>query len=116
MGSITMAHTDAQEAVIRRKYEGLQPFLNERTRRLWAATEAPVLGYGGVALVARATGLTRDTISTGLPDLTEGTKLPVDRMRQTGGGRRRMVDKDSTLWPDLDALINPATRGDPESA
>ncbi|MCL5015103.1 MAG: hypothetical protein M1493_14150 [Firmicutes bacterium] len=71
----------------------------ERARRLWAATEAHGLGYRGVALVARATGLTRDTLSTGLQNLTEGIKLPVDRVRQTGGGRR-MVDKDSTLWPD----------------
>ena len=51
----TMANTDAQEVVIRRKYQQLQPFLNERTRRLWAAIEAQVMGYGGVAMVARAT-------------------------------------------------------------
>ena len=56
-----MANTDGQEAVIRKKYQQLQAFLNERTRRLWAAIEAQVIGYGGVAMVARATGLTRDT-------------------------------------------------------
>lgn len=111
----TMANTDAQEAVIRKKYQQLQPFLNERTRRLWAAIEAQVIGYGGVAMVARATGLTRPTVTAGLEDLENGAPLPVNRVRQVGGGRRRIIDQDPTLEADLDALINPVTRGDPES-
>jgi len=113
-----MASTEAQEAVIRRKYQQLQRFLNERTRRLWAAAEAQTLGYGGVAMVARATGLTRDTVQAGvedLEDLEHGAAVPVDRVRRPGAGRRRITDKDPTVWADLDALINPATRGDPES-
>ena len=110
-----MANTDGQEAVIRKKYQQLQAFLNERTRRLWAAIEAQVIGYGGVAMVARATGLTRDTVTAGLKELEDGAPLPVNRVRQTGGGRRRLTEKDPALGTDLDALINPVTRGDPES-
>ena len=110
-----MANTEAQEVVIRRKYQQLRPFLNERTRRLWAAIEAQAIGYGGVAMVARATGLTRDTVTAGVEDLEHGALLPAHRVRQTGGGRRRITDKDPTLEADLDALINPVTRGDPES-
>ena len=107
-----MANTDGQEAVIRKKYQQLQAFLNERTRRLWAAIEAQVIGYGGVAMVARATGLTRDTVTAGLKELEDGAPLPVNRVRQTGGGRRRLTEKDPALGTDLDALINPVPRGD----
>ena len=84
-------NTDGQEAVLRKKYQQLQPFLNERTRRLWVAIEAQVIGCGGVAMVARATGLTRDTVTAGLEELENGTALPVNRVRQTGGGRRRLT-------------------------
>ncbi len=111
-----MANTTAQEAVIRTKYQALVAFLNERTRRLWAGIEARSLGYGGVAMVSRATGLTRDTVTAGLQELDNPEAVPVNRIRKAGGGRRRLVDKDPTLLADLDALINPATRGDPESA
>ena len=59
---------------------------------MWAAIEAQVIGYGGVAMVARATGLTRDTVTAGLKELEDGAPLPVNRVRQTGGGRRRLTD------------------------
>ena len=112
-----MANTDAQEAAIRRKYEILAPFLNERARRLWAAVEAQALGYGGIGLVARASGLHRDTVAAGLDEIENPREdVPVTRARKPGAGRRRLVDRDPTLWTDLDALINPATRGDPESS
>ena len=65
-----MASNDQSEEAIRRKFSELAPYLNERTRRMWAATEAHALGFGGVVIVARATGLTRDTVSAGLQELT----------------------------------------------
>jgi hypothetical protein len=62
-------------------------------------------------MVARAIGLTRDTVTAGLADLENGPTVLVNRVRRTGGGRQRITDKDPTLWEDLDALINPVTRG-----
>lgn len=111
-----MANTDQMEGRIREKYRVFAPYLNERTRRVWAAVEARVLGYGGVAMVARATGLTRDTVTAGLQELDSTDAVPMDRQRKVGGGRSRLIDTDLTLQADLDALINPVTRGDPESS
>jgi transposase len=96
---------------IRQKYEALKPFLNEQVRRLWAGAEARVLGRGGIAAVAAATGLSRDTIRGGMRPI-EGAGA---RLRQAGGGRKRLVDKDETLLRDLEALVEPVTRGDPQS-
>ena len=105
---------------IRQKYEALKPFLDERVRRLWAGAEARGLGRGGIAAVAAATGLSRDTIRKGMRPIPggEGRALAagVDvRLRQAGGGRKRVVDKDETLLRDLEALVEPVTRGDPQS-
>ena len=111
-----MASNDQSEEAIRRKFSELAPYLNERTRRMWAATEAHALGFGGVVIVARATGMTRDTVSAGLQELTHPEVMPVDRVRKPGAGRRRLTETDPTLQSELDALINPVTRGDPESA
>jgi hypothetical protein len=96
---------------IRQKYEALKPFLHEQVRRLWAGAEARVLGRGGIAAVAAATGLSRDTIRGGMRPI-EGAGA---RLRQAGGGRKRLVDKDETLRRDLEALVEPVTRGDPQS-
>jgi len=105
-------------ARIRRKYRVLAVEMDERIRRQWAAAEARDLGYGGVSAVARATGLSRTTITTGLREL----KLPAkkraaeaQRIRRPGGGRRRATDNDPELIEALEALIEPMTRGDPES-
>ena len=102
---------------IRRKFRALNVELDERRRRQWAAAEARVLGYGGVVAVARATGLSRTTITAGLREL----KLPVRqrrsaamRVRRVGGGRRRLTQIDEGLLAALEALIEP-TRGDPQS-
>ena len=111
-----MANADQIESRIREKYRVFAPYLNERTRRVWAAVEARVLGYGGVAMVARATGLTRDTVTAGLQELEASDVVPMDRQRKVGGGRSRLIDTDRTLQADLNALINPVTRGDPESS
>jgi hypothetical protein len=105
-------------ARIREKYRKLDPELNERTRRLWAATEAEAAGWGGVAGVAEATGLSRPRIVRGIRELRQrGTTggLAAGRIRRPGAGPKRRADKDPTLLSDLDLLVDPATRGDPMS-
>ena len=78
---------------VRTKYEGLAPVLNERTRRLWAAAEAEAVGRGGIALVARATGMSRTRIARGIEELR--SEDPLDgRTRRADGGRKRIVDTD----------------------
>ncbi|MDA8206469.1 MAG: hypothetical protein M0Z36_10395 [Thermaerobacter sp.] len=111
-----MANTSEQEQIIRDKFLGFTQYLNERSRRVWAALEVRALGFGVVAMVARATGIHRDTITAGLKELKQPEAVPLDRIRKPGAGWRRLTDKDPTLQTDLDALINPVTRGDPESA
>ena len=110
---------DAKDVTrIRRKYILLSPEMNERGRRQWAAAEARELGYGGVSLVARATGLSRPTISAGLRELDlpqRQRELEATRVRRPGGGRRRITENDPELMKALEALIEPLTRGDPES-
>jgi hypothetical protein len=103
-------------ATLRTKYRALAPALTERTRRAWAATEARALGRGGPGLVAEATGLSAATIRRGLTEL-EGldAPLPVDRVRKSGGGRKRATVLAPTLLRDLDALVEPTAPGDPES-
>jgi hypothetical protein len=101
---------------IQQKYAALSPLLNERTRRLWAAMEARALGHGGIARVERATGLSRSTIVRGLRELdAPGPRLPPERIRRPGGGRKRAVEKDPSLQTDLDALVEPTTAGAPDS-
>ena len=101
------------EESLRERFTLLAPHLDERTRRLWAANEAEALGHGGVALVARATGLSTTVIGNGKGEL-RGEPL-VGRVRREGGGRKRAEATDPTLWEDLEALVAPTTRGDPES-
>lgn len=107
---------------VQSKYAVLGSILDERQCRLWAATEARVLGRGGITLVSRATGMTRQRIRTGLRELQEraaevpGSAKPRrERVRRPGGGRRPLTDKDPELVQALDALVSPATRGDPMS-
>src|SRR6266496_3558100 len=105
-------------ALIRQKYRMLDPELNERTRRLWAAAEAEAAGWGGVTGVAEATGLSRPRIIRGLRELRQrGTTggLAAGRIRHPGAGPKRRADKDPTLLPDLELLVDPTTRGDPMS-
>jgi hypothetical protein len=92
--------------------------LDERRRRQWAAAEAREVGYGGVSVVARATGLARSTIHAGLRDLRASRRdraKSATRIRGAGGGRRRLTTSDPDLLAALLALIEPTTRGDPES-
>ena len=103
------------EGAIRARYAAVAPLLDERARRLVAAAEALVLGRGGVSAVARATGLSRTTIQRGMGDVQAGGAAAKGRIRRQGAGRPRAVERDLTLQRDLEALIEPTTRGDPES-
>jgi Rhodopirellula transposase DDE domain len=102
---------------IRRKFLAMAPLLDERSRRQWAATEAMELPYGGITSVAVATGLSRMTITTGICELRKQSadQAPTGRIRRPGAGRNCLEDTDPGLWIALDALIDPLTRGDPES-
>jgi hypothetical protein len=102
-------------ASIRQKYALLRIELDERARRCWAAAEALALGYGGVAAVAQATGLARNTIAAGIRELRAPSRLALDLVRHPGGGRKSLTATDADLQAALDALVDPATRGDPES-
>jgi hypothetical protein len=104
-----------QVATLRVKYGALVPVFTERSRRVWAATEAEAIGYGGIALVARATGMAESTIQRGLRDLRVRHPLPPSRSRRAGGGRKRATVTDPTLLRDLDALVEPTAPGDPDS-
>jgi len=101
---------------IRQKYLLLQPELDERSRRCWAAAEAMVLGYGGVSAVAKATALARNTVAAGIRELSAATRLDSHRIRQAGGGRKATTSVDLTIASALNALVDPVTRGDPESS
>jgi hypothetical protein len=105
---------------IRQRFRSLSAFLDERMRRLVAASESAAIGYGGVSVVARATGVSRRAITEGMRELSqqEMKREPLpsqSRIRRKGAGRKRTVDKDPSLREDLDRLVDPATRGDPES-
>jgi hypothetical protein len=89
--------------------------LNERQRRLWAAAEARAAGRGGIAAVARATGMAIDTIRNGIAELESGEALEPGRVRRRGGGRKPLTETDPTLLRDLERLLEADTRGDPES-
>lgn len=114
----TMPHPEVQ--VIAQKFTALEPVLDERARRLWAAAEAQAIGRGGIARVAEATGLSRITIRTGLRELHPSS--PADaplsgasRIRRQGGGRRLLTEHDPKLLRALEILVDPVTRGDPMS-
>ncbi len=103
--------------MVRNKFKLLEASLSERTRRQWAATEALALGYGGVTVVAEATGLSRPTISAGIRELgdKQARKLPADQVRRPGGGRKPLTAKDPGLLSALEALVEPIACGDPKS-
>ena len=103
------------EAAIREKFRSLASRLDEHTRRIWAATEASAHGYGGISLVARATGISRRAILVGLREITSRNILPGGRVRRPGGGRKSGVEHQPDLPEKLEGLVEPLTRGDPES-
>jgi len=89
--------------------------LDERGRRMWAAAEARSHGWGGIAAVVRATGVAENTVRRGIAEVDCGERAPAGRVRRRGAGRKPIGQVDPTLAADLEALIEPATRGDPES-
>jgi len=105
------------ERTIRRRFRLIAAHLDERMRRLVAAAEAAALGFGGVSIVARATGVSRRAIRIGATELLQKPRVvgAVGRVRRPGGGRKKTVQQDRTLLRDLEALIEPVTRGDTES-
>lgn len=104
-----------KEEAIKRRFDLVAGELNERTRRLVAASKALALGWGGISAVSRATGLSRKAISQGIKELQEGGGASAGRIRRIGGGRKKTVSKDPRLSEDLERLVEPVTRGDPES-
>ena len=100
---------------ISQRYALLSPHLDERERRWFAAAEANGIGYGGIAAVARITGMAPSTIGRGRRDLAEGVRLEAGRIRRAGGGRKSLVTTDPGLVPALLALVEPTERGDPMS-
>jgi hypothetical protein len=108
------------QSEIQRRFRSLAPFLDERMRRLVAAAESNAIGYGGVSAVARATGVSRRAITQGIKDLKQRkaanwAESTQGRIRRRGAGRKRAIDRDPRLLEDLDSLVDPVTRGDPES-
>jgi len=98
------------------KLMALLPHLDERARRLVVAAEAMAFPRGGVAAVRRSCGMSRTTITTGMRELREGIVLPDGRIRRAGGGRKRFEDNHPEFLSELNGLVAPSTRGDPESA
>jgi len=110
----------ANQKEIKHRFRSLSAFLDERMRRLVAAAESESIGYGGISAVSRATGVSRRAITEGMKELKKGkvsrqTLSSPLRIRRKGAGRKRTVEKDVTLLEDLDRLVDPVTRGDPES-
>src|ERR1043166_394330 len=115
---ISCMHDAAVIERIRRKFQALSVVMDERIRRQWAAAEALELGWGGISLIARTTGISRTTILAGVRELKaqEATEaLPHPGIRRLGGGRKLLVETDPGLWDALDALVDPTTRGHPET-
>lgn len=109
---MTQAQKSIYVTTIQTKFQLLSPVLNERSRRLWAATEASVLGYGGVSLVVQATGVTAVTIREGLTELTHPKDTaPVGAIRRPGGGRKKALDVQPKIRDEVDRIIHKA--GDP---
>ena len=106
---------DDDIGIVRDKYTALASELDERARRIWAATEARAFGRGGIALVSRATGISVSTITRGLEELRSGGLGEPGRIRCRGGGRKPALAKDPKLLDDLEALVEPTASGDPQS-
>jgi transposase len=109
-----MKNTDVIKK-FKKKFNLVSLHLNEKTRRIWAAIEAKTFGRGGISILSAATNLSRSTIHIGLKELKSKIKIDIEKIRNPGGGRKKLIEKDKTLLSDLEAILEPATRGDPES-
>jgi len=106
------------ESAIKERYQNLEWALDERLRRLFAASEAKAIGHGGITLVWKATGVARGSIQQGLKELAERSENLASgcrRIRRVGAGRKATVAADAALLAALESLVEPVTRGDPES-
>jgi hypothetical protein len=111
---MTRQERDRLFSAVRQRFVAIAPYLTEHSRRVWAAAEAATIGSRGNTLVAEATGISRTTILKARREL-EDPPSSVERQRQPGGGRKPLCETDPTLLDDLDRLIDPSTRGDPQS-
>ena len=116
----SMSERKVAEAEIGVRYRQLKANLTERSKRLFAASEALAFGYGGISAMSRATGMSTATVRRGLEESTAlelGTQEPLakERSRRAGGGRKKATDKDPTLLSDLKTLVEATTRGEPDS-
>lgn len=108
-----MDRREAEDA-LGAKWELLAAHLNERQRRIWAGVEARSFGWGGIAAVSRATGMSRSTVQDAVGELDAGVEV-TERVRRPGGGRKPITETDPGLIAALDALVEPTARGDPMS-
>src|SRR5258708_12532342 len=104
-----------EEEAIKRRFELVSGDLNERTRRLVAASEAVAMGWGGISAVSRATGISRKAISHGIKELQERGGASTGRIRRKGGGRKQTVSKHASRPDHLERLVEPVTPADPHS-
>jgi transposase len=103
------------ERAIAMRYRLMRDLLDERSRRRWAAAEARSAGRGGIAAVVRATGISESTVRRGLEELDRDERLEAGRIRRSGAGRVPILEREAGLAEDLERLVDPVTRGDPES-
>ena len=103
------------EELLQEKYNNLSFCLNERSSRIWAATEAKSYGHGGIIILSRVTGLDRKTVRVGIKELDSPNKLEKNRIRKKGGGRKNITETNPDIVKSLKLLVDPVTRGDPES-
>jgi hypothetical protein len=106
-----------QQEIIKARFASVAGALDERARRAVAASEAIAIGWGGITAVSRATGLARKVIQLGIKELTGTVPSAIPgRIRRPGGGRNKTVETDPSVRTDLERLVEPVRRGDPESA
>jgi len=110
-----MTKNDKTEQILQEKFMALNPIMNEMLRRRWAAVEAKTLGYGGISIVSRATGLSRSTITAGIAELSAQSARVKSNIRHSGGGRKKLSTKYPNILPALEKLVDSSTRGDPMS-
>ncbi len=111
-----MVVSQEQIEAIRVKYTNVSSSLNERERRLWAANEALSYGWGGLSLVCKATGLSTSAVRHGIQDIKNPSPFMENRVRQVGGGRKKLTNVNRGLRKELLALVEPMAKGDPMSS
>ena len=104
-----------EEEKIKNKYEQLSSCLTERQKRLWCAAEALSLKKFGISIVSRATKISKPTIYAGIKEIKNKTTLPLNKIRKKGGGAKKLTNKQPNLLKDLEKLIDPVTKGNPEN-